>query len=235
MPRNCFVLCVSGLEFIDFLNYFSSHSSSHPRLIQLGDSLPPCSTLPALPPKKIFGNMEPEFIEARRIALEAYVQSVMRQPALARLPLVREFMPALLTRYAALAPCGSASGSGSGSGSATSAGAPASQLFSFSSAGNSSSHDNSSSSSSSSSWPRSAAAPHKSSAAIPYADSSALSPLPPHAPLSSAPSERVVTEFACHRVFMFSKNQSLNALIHISDAKIEFQVRTWPSMSIFCC
>jgi hypothetical protein len=186
-------------------------------LYQLSESLPAGTILPALPPKKIFGNMEPEFIESRRIALEAYVQSVMRQPALARLPLVREFMPALLTRYAAAASAGSS----------TSAGAPA--MTHAMSNSNTNSAGNSSSFSSASSWPRSATAPQKSSAASSSADPSALSSLPPHTLLSQSLStspERIVTEFACHRVFMFSKNQSLVALIHVSDSKIEFQVPT---------
>jgi hypothetical protein len=216
------MFCLTLTHFLTSSLHCDSAIWSH----QLGESLPAGTILPALPPKKIFGNMEPEFIESRRIALETYVQSVVRQPALARLPLVREFMPALLTRYAAAASAGSA----------TNAAAPtlsrAMTNFNMNAAGNLPSHEDSSSSS----WPRSAAAPQKFSAAASGADPAALSPLPPpHTILSqslSAPPERIVTEFACHRVFMFSKNQSLIVRIHVSDSKIEFQVPTCPPFAL---
>merc|ERR1711959_612619 len=50
--------------------------------------------IPDLPPKKTFGTMDPHFITNRRITLEQYLQTLLRDNTIANSPLMGNFLAA---------------------------------------------------------------------------------------------------------------------------------------------
>ena len=68
-------MCLQGRSLLLLIRMYVS--CPRPSVCQLHKNFPDLANLPVLPPKKLFGNLDPRFVEKRRQDLEIYLTALV--------------------------------------------------------------------------------------------------------------------------------------------------------------